>query len=292
MFKFPRTAPEIVIEEIPDEHLKIEYFDSPRTFVLLQPGEELEYGFYQPYRRSEKSPAFANRLGLTMAFRVRVAGKLRLDGREVYELEHQDRYSEYSDLSDSSYAQYTVPAERRYEALDADGWQMIAWTLRRGRNPWLHQHWDMTPIPSCLYTGVTIRGHERVVSDKAQWNYERVAYSRSGPPVTTIHNKESEEDLWDHESLFEVVGAARLKLGPKEYRCLKAYYSYWDHDVPHTLGESYISDIGRTVLFRRYAGNTASRWDVLEGNRTIDYRGTEWRHYYDCIPDHALVIDG
>jgi hypothetical protein len=64
--------------------------------------------------------------------------------------------------------------------------------------------------------------------------------------------------------------------------------------VPMILAEWYVADSGRTVLFRRYNGpgwrkpGAPGSFEALEGNLEVTYEGIRFRHWYDCIPDHAL----
>lgn len=87
---------------------------------------------------------------------------------------------------------------------------------------------------------------------------------------------------------LEVVGAAEVSIGPKDYRCLRVH---WSTPTPeqNVLAEYYVADTGRTVFFRRYDGPESPRYEGLDGHLSLEYRGVVWRHFYDCIPDHALI---
>ncbi len=90
-------------------------------------------------------------------------------------------------------------------------------------------------------------------------------------------------------------------IGPKEYRCLKVMNSYSnvachsEHERrtsgPESLAEYYVANTGRTVYFRRYDGPASPRYsERLKDNPTIEHAGTTWRHFYNCLPDHALIV--
>ena len=103
---------------------------------------------------------------------------------------------------------------------------------------------------------------------------------------------------WGGRERERVLGVARVRVGEQAWTCLKAAMASdqgkGSAGAPMVLAEWYVADSGRTVFFRRYnapgwrkAGEPGS-YEALEGNLEVEYEGMRYRHWYDCIPDHAL----
>jgi hypothetical protein len=102
---------------------------------------------------------------------------------------------------------------------------------------------------------------------------------------------------WGTADKGQVTDVSRVTIGERSWRCLKVVYlseQGKDGGRPLVLAEWFVADTGRTVLFRRY---NASGWrepvrvgsfESLAGNREVTFEGVRYRHWYDCIPDHAL----
>lgn len=60
------------------------------------------------------------------------------------------------------------------------------------------------------------------------------------------------------------------------------------------LAEWYVAESGRAILFRRYNSpgwrkpGANGSFESLTGNLEVEYERHWFRHWYDCIPDHAL----
>jgi RNA polymerase sigma factor (sigma-70 family) len=95
-----------------------------------------------------------------------------------------------------------------------------------------------------------------------------------------------------------VPGVSRVTVGGQTWTCLKvATTSAQGREtggVPTILAEWYVAESGRTVFFRRYNApgwrkpGVRGSFESLEGNLEVTYEGRQFRHWYDCIPDHAL----
>jgi RNA polymerase sigma factor (sigma-70 family) len=103
---------------------------------------------------------------------------------------------------------------------------------------------------------------------------------------------------WGEGETYEVTGVSRVTIEEHTWDCLKiAHLTAHDRSpdgTPTVLAEWYVSQAGRTVFFRRYNGpgwrepERSGSYEGLEGNLEIVYKGARFRHWYDCIPDHAL----
>lgn len=96
-----------------------------------------------------------------------------------------------------------------------------------------------------------------------------------------------------------VAGAARVTIGDRTWTCLEVTMvtaqAKETAGTPVVLARWYVAESGRTVFFRRFnaagfrdAGAHGS-FEALEGNQEIVVEGVRYRHWYDCIPDHALA---
>ena len=252
MFAFPDIEPEITVTDLPGEDFDVTCRDDQSGFVLLEPGAELEFAFYDYPKPQQRN----GRLLFTGAHLLKVAGRIKIEGVEALEVDwwYADASSDYSNRSGTT-----------YEAVDDEGHRIVAWIQRHDPEMWAYEKYDMSPLPARLSSGLALEGRERVAI---------------GAQLTR-----------ENEMTFEVTGAARVCVGPKVYRCLRAYNAYWNSGSGDSLCEYYVSDAGRTIYLRRYDGPASRRYDdELKDKPTIDYRGVAWRHFYDCIPDHALIV--
>jgi len=252
MFKFPQTEPKISVTELPGVEFEVECVDAQSGFVLLAPGADAEFAFYD---HPEGKPA-SEPLVFTGAHRLKVGNRILIEGVEAFETDwwYADPGSDYADRSGTT-----------YDALDKAGLRTIAWIQRHNPEMWAYETYDMTPIPGLLKPGLKVVGHERV----------------------TV----GQDLVREREFTVEVMGAAELSIGPKTYRCLKVRSAWYDGDKPDSLAEYYVADTGRTVYFRRYDGPGSGRYaEKLQTNPTLDHAGVTWRHFYNCLPDHALIV--
>jgi RNA polymerase sigma factor (sigma-70 family) len=101
---------------------------------------------------------------------------------------------------------------------------------------------------------------------------------------------------WGESDKGQVVGASRVTVGERSWHCLKVAYLSDQGGGGRllTLAEWYVADTGRTVLFRRYNApgwrepDRLGSFESLAGSREVTLGGIRFRHWYDCIPDHAL----
>ena len=251
MFKFPKTEPEITITELPNEQFEVLCRDDQSGFVLLEPGEDVEFAFYDYPPDSSSGP-----LVFTGAHRLRVGNRIMIEGVEALETDwwYAEAGSDYADRSGTT-----------YNVLNDKGHRIAGWIQRYDPEKWAYERYEMTPLPALLRPGLKASGHERVIV--------------------------GDEVIRESEISYEVVGAARVMVGPKAYRCLKVMNSFSSPQGRESLAEYYVSDTGRTIYFRRYDGPASSRYsERLKDKPTLEYNGVTWRHFYNCLPDHALIV--
>jgi hypothetical protein len=251
MFRFPKILPEITITDLPGEDFEVDCLDDQGGFVLLAPGEEVEFAFYD-----YPGDNHASRLAFSGAHRLRVGGRILIEGVQALEVDWWYAQVGY-DYGDRTATTYNV--------LDEEGHHIVGWIQRFDPEQWVFERYDMTALPVLLRPGLRVPGTERV--------------------------RVGEDIVRESEIAFEVAGAVQIIIGSKPYKALRVYCAYTNGAGAESLAEYYVADTGRTIYFRRYDGPASSRYDAdLKSHHVLNHRGIPWRHFYDSIPDHALVI--
>lgn len=255
MFPFPLVEHEIHIVDTPDDSFEVELKDMGSGFALLEPGAVTEFAFYD-YRtdyRKDLAPSEAKGLVLTGAHRIRITRRIRVDDFEMLEVQ-----SQYADVG----AEYAGPPAFWNVILSETGLNRIvevqAPDMETGT--WTYKPGDKTIQPRLLRVGLLVNGHE---------------------PHQPPREHPNEMISWR----LEVMNTATVSIGPKVYRCLRVYWTAED-----AMLEYYVADTGRTVYLRRFNGPDATKYEELEGNPEIIRGDIVWRHWYDCLPEHALII--
>jgi hypothetical protein len=253
MFKFPLVEPEIAVTDRPEESFEVELMDLGSSFAPRELGAETEFAFYD-YPK-ESAPTTERRLVLTGAHRIRVTRRVRVDDFEMLEIQ-----SHYADVG----ADYSGPPAFWNSILNETGLSRTVEVQAPGLETWVYRPGDKTPEPRLLRPGLKAEGHE---------------------PHHTAREHPDRLTTWR----LEVIGAATVSIGPKPYRCLRAHWRAHAVDGD-TFAEYFVADTGRTIYFRRFNGPSYHIYGELEGNAEIRHGDVVWRHWYDCLPDHVLVI--
>jgi hypothetical protein len=87
-------------------------------------------------------------------------------------------------------------------------------------------------------------------------------------------------------------GLYTVTIGPRSFRCLRVLDPGREVSERGILVETFVTQEGRTVLFRRYNGRSwgqESAWDEkLPGNRRLVIDGVKYVHWYDCLTQLAV----
>jgi RNA polymerase sigma factor (sigma-70 family) len=161
--------------------------------------------------------------------------------------------------------------------------------LERGEEEWKEEH---ILVGGDTYRWVEVKRGEAGTLDLSAFRYANGQLSEPWPMTLEVG------DEWGEMERGHVVGVSRVSVGERAWTCLKvAMLSAQGREgdgVPTILAEWYVAEGGRTVLFRRYNGcgwrepGAPGSYEALEGNLEVEYRGIGFRHWYDCLPDHAL----
>lgn len=142
-----------------------------------------------------------------------------------------------------------------------------------------------------------------------------LAYRDGVPYLDTFLNEHFHENwgqktprFWRAEGRFQIldeshfntanpqqtggVGFYDVTIGERTFPCLRVLETDWSAGKEGILVEAFLSQEGRTVLFRRYNGEMwrpASNWlNTAKDNQRIILDGVTYVHWYDCISTYAL----
>ncbi len=244
MAVFPSTEPKVNVRDLPGEKMSVDCLDARSLFVLLQDGATCDFAFYDYPERT-----------LTGMSRIRVEGRIIINGRECYEI------ADYN-WEPGEPEEGILPCHW-YLALEGDQLLWVRFIWREKGKVGRSEEIDATPLPTRLFVGLKTEGHEVYICGN--------------------------ETRGDFRSCTEVTGVVEVTIAGRTFRCLREVWKSFDKDgVPLKLAELFISENGRTVLFRRYNGRGAPNFEQLKGNPELEHNGEVYRLWYDCIPDHAL----
>lgn len=191
---------------------------------------------------------------LTNVCLTRVTGTVRYRGVECLELLHRIVYGE----DDREYT-------RSLRSLSGETLGLL---LSETRNDATHgkiEEVDASPMPLRLCVGMSYQWHEEFRCGDEIRRYAEVYRSIVDGP-------------------FEVA----LPTGREV--CLRE--TFWSSGKPgdaNVLVELYVSENGRSVLFRRFNGPTYNNYSQLSGNPEREHEGVTWRLWYECLPDIAVL---
>jgi RNA polymerase sigma factor (sigma-70 family) len=161
--------------------------------------------------------------------------------------------------------------------------------LEGGKEEWKEEH---ILVEGDTYRWVEVKRGEPGMLDVSTFRYANGEVSEPWPMTLQVGQE------WGEMERARVVGVSRITVGDQAWTCLKvAMVSAQGKEtggMPTILAQWYVADSGRTVFFRRYNGpgwrerGAPGSFEALEGNIEVEYEGCRFRHWYDCIPDHAL----
>jgi hypothetical protein len=158
--------------------------------------------------------------------------------------------------------------------------------LEEDKQEWTEDH---ILVEEDTYRWVEVQRGEKGVLDISTYHYPDGQASEPGP--MTLHVGLT----WGKRERVRVLGVSRVRIGERTWKCLKVSDQVTEGgDEPTVLTEWYVAESGRTVFFRRYNApgwrepEQPGSYEALKGNLEVEYEGVRYRHWYDCIPDHAL----
>ncbi len=195
---------------------------------------------------------------LTSISKLEVEGRVIVNGRECYEI------ADYS--WEPGECKEDILPSHWYLALEGGQLYWVRFVWRRKGKVGRSEEIDATPMPTKLFVGLKTEGYEFYIC--------------------------GDEVRGDFKTCSEVTGVAEVTIAGRIYKCLREVWTSFDENgMPLKLAELFISEHGRTVLFRRYNGRGSRNFDDLKGNPELEHNGEIYRLWYDCIPDHVLEAD-
>jgi len=192
---------------------------------------------------------------LTGISELKVEGRIIVNGHECYEI------ADYS-WEGREHEGGILPSHW-YLAIEGGQLRWVRFVWREKGKVGKSEEIDATPIPVRLFVGLKTEGHELYICGN--------------------------EVRGDFKTCSEVIGVAEVTVAGRTYKCLREVWTSFDRDgSPLKLAELFISEHGRTVLFRRYNGRGSHNFEQLKGNPEVEHNGEIYRLWYDCIPDHVI----
>jgi len=161
--------------------------------------------------------------------------------------------------------------------------------LDEGKEEWKEEY---ILVEGETYRRVEVRRGEQGTLEVATSRYSGGQVCEPWPMTLEVGQEWGEKTERAH-----VVGVSQISTGDNGWTCLKvATVSAQGEETgstPTILAEWYVADSGRTVFFQRYNGlgwrerGAPGSFEALEGNLEVEYEGVRFRHWYDCILDHA-----
>jgi hypothetical protein len=190
---------------------------------------------------------------LTGITKMKVEGRIVVNGKECFEIAACDWEPNEGES----------PPSHWYLSLEGNQLHWVRFVWRKKDGVGRSEEIDATPLPTILFVGLKTEGHETYVC--------------------------GDEKRGDFITRTEVTGVAEVRIGEKRFKCLREVWTNFERDgSPLKLAELFISEQGRTVLFRRYNGRGSHNYEQLRGNPELNFNGEVYRLWYDCIPDHAI----
>jgi hypothetical protein len=161
--------------------------------------------------------------------------------------------------------------------------------LDKGEEEWKEEY---ILVADDTYRRVEVKRGEPGVLDMSTARYADGQISEPWPTMLEVGK------AWGETERGRVAGVSQVSVGDRTWKCLKVALlsdqGKGAGGVPTILAEWYVADSGQTVFFRRYNGSgwrepgAPGSFEALEGNLEVECEGIRFRHWYDCIPDHAL----
>ena len=274
---FPEQMPEVKIQRIGEDPFDLDFREMSWWFVLPEVGDEVRWASYEP-PGSGQSPW---KLSETVEMSARRKAVIHL--QEGVEIEVEQRFLNCADVPyDRNPNKDKTCLTRMWgrltddevewlavETIRADGTRELTTFLDEGFN----DDWDSAP------RRIKDRGYVRELGSGA---FERA------------------DDVPD---LFG-AGKFAVTIGQKRFDCFRLLNIEKETTERDVLVEAYVTEAGRTVLFRRYNGNSWAKSDRpphnwgteltwaedLPFNDRIVIDGMTFVHYYDSLTDVACGI--
>jgi hypothetical protein len=248
-YPFPHREPEVEIVDLSGEHMRVRCTDAQAHFVPLAADGRCDWTFYDWPGRRLTAPGGK----LTGVYECAVIASARWKGGVLLR-----EWRHYVDLEGDE-----QEWQENYILIEGDAFRWVE--VNRGQGGLL---------------------------DVSTYHYPSGEASEAVPMILETGLR------WGEREREQVLGVSRIRIGERAWKCLKVAMvsdqGKASIKAPAVLAEWYVAETGRTVFFRRYNApgwrepEQPGSYEALEGNLEVEYEGVRYRHWYDCIPDHAL----
>ena len=276
---FPEYRPEISIAKSPGKSFSIDLRELSWWFIVPEIGDEVQRANYDPTRDGS-----AWKLTEVMAMAAR--RRAIIHGRECVEIEiEEQRYWDREVFLPFNYG----PEE---EDRDTKVWGRLAETEVQWLAVESMKSDGTRELRTCLDEdfGWDFGMSPRLVEDKGYLIEQ---------PGGTFERKADAPEVFSH-------GLFTVRIGEREFECMRVFDIEEGASEGKVMVLAYITRAGRTLLFRRYAGNrwgkrkeaphyhgVAMTWeeDLPHADRLV-IDGVTYVHHYDSLTDEACGIRG
>ena len=272
---FPQYRPEIRIEASQEDPFRIDFKEMSWWFIVPEVGDPVRYASYGPSKEGDAPWRLSETVSLAAQQPAIIHGRscveVEVENQHLTAMTGDNLPNEKKDIRVKVWGHLAENAVEwtAVESLCPDGTRELTTFLDEG----FYDDWGPSPrlIEDC--------GYLRPQTDGS------LARQADAPEVMG-------------------AGAFDVHIGRQHFTCLRVFEIEKEASERDVMVEAYITQAGRTVLFRRYNGNRWAKkdapphnwgeemtWeeDLPHTNRTV-IDGVTYVHYYDNLTDVACGI--
>ena len=272
---FPQYRPEIRIEPSQEEPFRIDFKEMSWWSIVPEVGDRIRYGSYGPPQEGDAPWRLSETVSLAACrpavIHDRPCVEIEVENQHLAGMTGDNTPSEKKDSRTKVWGALTEDAVEwiAVESLQPDGTRELMTFLDEG----FYDDWDPSPrlIEDC--------GCLRLQTDGS------FASQDDAPKIIG-------------------AGVFNVHIGQQRFTCLRVFEIEQEATERDVMVEAYITQAGRTVLFRRYNGNRWAKRDApphnwgeemtweedLPHTDRIVIDGVTYVHYYDNLTDAACGI--
>ncbi|MCY4603236.1 MAG: RNA polymerase sigma factor [Gemmatimonadetes bacterium] len=272
---FPQYRPEIRIEASQEEPFRIDFKEMAWWFIVPEVGDRVRYASYGPPTEEDKPWGLSETVSLTAQRPAIIHGRpcveIKVENQHLTTMTGDNVPNKKKDIRVKVWGCLTANAVEwiAVESLRPDGTRELTTFLDEE----FYDDWDPSP---------------RLIEDRG------------------CLRSQTDGSFTRQADAPEVMGAGvfDVYIGQQRFTCIRVFEIEKEATERDVIVEAYITQAGRTVLFRRYNGNRWAKKDApphnwgeemtweedLPHTDRIVVDGMTYIHYYDNLTDVACGI--
>ncbi len=272
---FPQHRPEIRIEPSQEEPFRIDFKEMAWWFIVPEVGYGIRYGSYGPSKEGNAPWRLSETVSLATQRPAIIHGRpcveIKVENQHLTTMTGDNVPNQKKDVRVKVWGHLAknVVEWIAVESLRPDGTRELMTFLDEG----FYDDWDPSP---------------RLIEDRGCLRFQ------------------PDGSFTSQADAPKIVGAGvfDVYIGQQRFTCLRVFEIEQEATERDVMVEAYITQAGRTVLFRRYNGNRWAKRDApphnwgeamtweedLPHNDRIVIDGATYVHYYDNLTDVACGI--